>query len=146
MLALAKIIFENEKWNNVTIMVSFLIFVVYAVYLYRENGYFIQTQEYKYPFQLYYLSYGIFASGILIKVTKKVTLAGFLYDKVILFISSHSLWIYIPVTLLNHFGLAWYIKYVLILIIASVLTFCQSKIVEKLQGKVNPEFLNIFRG
>ena len=110
LLVLAKIIFESEKWNNITIMVSFLIFVAYAVYLYRENGYFIQTQEYKYPFQLYYLSYGILVSGILIKLTKRVTLAGFLYDKVILFISSHSLWIYlwhiIPVTLLNHFALA----------------------------------------
>lgn len=150
LLVLAKIIFESEKWNNITIMVSFLIFVAYAVYLYRENGYFIQTQEYKYPFQLYYLSYGILASGILIKLTKRVTLAGFLYDKVILFISSHLLWIYlwhiIPVTLLNHFGLAWYIKYVLVLIIASAFTVCQSKIVEKLQGKANPEFLNIFRG
>lgn len=150
LLVLAKKIFENNKWNDAVTIISLLIFLVYGFYLFRENGHLFQTQNYKYPFQLYYLSYGVFVSGLLIKLTKSIRIKGFLYDKVILFISSHSLWIYlwhiIPVTLLNHFGLAWYIKYVLVLIIASAFTVCQSKIVEKLQGKANPEFLNIFRG
>lgn len=96
------------------------------------------------------MSYGIFASGLLLKLTKRMTIKGFLYDKVILFISSHSLWIYLwnilPVSLLNHFSLVWHLKYIIVLIIAVLLTMCQNTIVEKLQGKVNPEFLNIFRG
>lgn len=150
LLVLAKLIFDNHKWNNTVTITSLIIFLIYGFYLFKENGHFVQTQNYKYPFQLYYLSYGVFASGLLLKLTKRMTIKGFLYDKVILFISSHSLWIYLwhilPVTLLNHFALVWYVKYVVVLIVAILLTICQNVIVEKLQGKVNPEILNIFRG
>ena len=150
LLVLAKKIFENNKWNDAVTIISLLIFLVYGFYLFRENGHLVQTQNYKYPFQLYYLSYSVLVSGLLIKLTKSIRIKGFLYDKVILFISTHSFWIYLwhilPVTLLNLFSLVWYLKYIIVLIIAVLLTMCQNAIVEKLQGKVNPEILNIFRG
>lgn len=150
LLVLAKKIFENNKWNNAVTIISLLIFLVYGFYLFRENGHLVQTQNYKYPFQLYYLSYSVLVSGLLIKLTKSIRIKGFLYDKVILFISTHSFWIYLwhilPVTFLNHFSLVWYIKYIMVLVIAVLFTICQSIIIEKLQGKVNPEILNIFRG
>lgn len=142
--------FENNKWNDAVTIISLLIFLVYGFYLFRENGHLVQTQNYKYPFQLYYLSYSVLVSGLLIKLTKSIRIKGFLYDKVILFISTHSFWIYLwhilPVTLLNLFSLVWYLKYIIVLIIAVLFTMCQNAIVEKLQGKVNPEILNIFRG
>lgn len=70
LLVLAKKIFENNKWNDAVTIISLLIFLVYGFYLFRENGHLVQTQNYKYPFQLYYLSYGVFASSLLIKLSK----------------------------------------------------------------------------
>lgn len=152
LLALAKLFFENSRWNITITFISFIIFVVYAAYLYRINGHFVPTQDYKYPFQLYYLSFGVFISGLLIRLTKKLTMSDYFYNKIILFMSSHSLWIYLwhilVLTMVNHFSFPWYFKFVIVVVVASVITVIQDRLVKRLQdsGQVNTEILNVFKG
>jgi peptidoglycan/LPS O-acetylase OafA/YrhL len=74
---------------------SFLIFVVGAVYLYLETGSFVPTQEYKYPPRLYYLSYAFFAIHIIYFFIMRLNINSELSNKVILFLSKNSLWIYL---------------------------------------------------
>jgi peptidoglycan/LPS O-acetylase OafA/YrhL len=64
------------------------IFLGWAGYYYHIRGHFISTHEFKYPARIYYISYGIFMS-LLVSIKNNSLI------KVIIFISSSSLWIYL---------------------------------------------------
>ena len=69
---------------------------------------FSPTQNYKYPPQLYYISYGMFVS-LLLYVTLNIKLVHTLFNnKFIMFIAQHSIWLYfwhiIFIYLLKFFG------------------------------------------
>lgn len=66
--------------------------------------------------------------------------------------SSHSLWIYLwhilVLTMVNYFSFPWYFKFVIVVVVASVITVIQDRLVKRLQdsGQVNTEILNVFKG
>lgn len=150
LLVISKSMFDNNKKNTIIILLSFIIFILFGGYLYAINGRFVSTQKFKYPFRIYYLSYGIFFTGILIKILKNTYLSELMYNKVIEFISSHSLWIYLwhilIIYMLKSIEIVWYFKFIIIILSALLIVFLQSKIIDRLEGKVNEKVLKIFIG
>ena len=110
----------------------------------------LYTQEYKYPFRLYYLSYALFVSTILILIFRCKTLLNIFNNKIILFISKHSLWIYLWHILCLYFlkpiNMNFILKFIIVTVISCIITYIQSIVVNKLNGKINKEILNIFKG
>lgn len=121
--------YENfkEKNKKFLILISFLVFVLSGLYLYKTSGVFQNVQVAKYPPRFYYLSYGIFCSCLLLSLCRRKTLF-FYSSKSILFVSKHSLWIYLWhvlfLMIIKHFEIfdQWYSKTLIIyfLSIASV--------------------------
>lgn len=72
---------------------SFVIFAICAFVLYSDSGSFVPTQNYKYPPQLYYLSYALFSIHLVYLIVKKT--AKYMSLKIAVWLSSHSLWIYL---------------------------------------------------
>ncbi|HIK49928.1 MAG TPA: acyltransferase [Oscillatoriales cyanobacterium M59_W2019_021] len=70
-----------------------------GIYYWIDEGKFIRTQDYKYPPQLYYLSYALFISILLyllfdfLQKTKKLSNRN--VNQFVVFVSSSSLWIYL---------------------------------------------------
>ena len=140
LVILAKYLFAaSDKKMIIVIVISLLLFFVIAFYLYKINGIFIFTQDYKYPFRIYYLSYGILISSILILILRYDKLCNMLNNNIVKFISSHSLWIYLwhilVIYLLELFSFHWIIKYLLLLILPCIITYFQSVIDDKLSKK-----------
>jgi Acyltransferase family len=82
--------------------VFFSIFVVQAAYFWMEQGEFFRTQEYKYPPQLYYLSYAVSISIFLYLLVDRLVrnnlFSGLKIQPLvngIIFLSSSSMWIYL---------------------------------------------------
>lgn len=141
---------DNKKVIKFSIF-FIIIFVLLAISLGIINNKIVPTQQYKYPPRLYYLSYAIGISMLLYYLIDRKNIINVkqkLNNKVILFIASHSMWIYlwhIPfVIMLKRFNsVNWIFKYITTLIGAIVLTYIQSKIIEKLNIK-NKTVLSIF--
>jgi peptidoglycan/LPS O-acetylase OafA/YrhL len=75
-------------------LVSFGLFLVIALRKLLFFGEFIQTQDFKYPPTLYYLSYGFFGLSMVYLLGRRY--AGKIrHPAVITWLSSHSLWIYL---------------------------------------------------
>ncbi|BAY20699.1 hypothetical protein NIES2100_04420 [Calothrix sp. NIES-2100] len=78
-----------------------VIFLGFAGYYYHHQGHFVSTSEFKYPARIYYISYGIFMSLLGFLLVDKASIKYNLSAKnnwlikVIIFISSSSLWIYL---------------------------------------------------
>jgi peptidoglycan/LPS O-acetylase OafA/YrhL len=91
---------KNKTLIYFTIFFS-IIFSLLAIFYYNQSGAFIETQKYKYPPQLYYLSYSLAISLFLYLLVKFLTNTqnnlqnNNLFVKIIIFISSSSLWIYL---------------------------------------------------
>lgn len=70
-----------------------------GIYYSATEGEFIRTQDYKYPPQLYYLSYALFISMFLYllfdRLQKTQKLPNRYVNQFVVFISSSSLWIYL---------------------------------------------------
>jgi len=75
--------------------VSFVIFLGMATVKYQEAGVFIQTQAFKYPPTLYYLSYAFFAINIIYLLVKNIDLTGARVKRTLIWLSSNALWIYL---------------------------------------------------
>ncbi|WKN42390.1 acyltransferase family protein [Tunicatimonas pelagia] len=65
-----------------------------AIYLYQRTGAWVPTQEYKYPPQLYYLSYALMWVNILYLVAYSPLIKS-IPPKIIQWLSENSLWIYL---------------------------------------------------
>jgi peptidoglycan/LPS O-acetylase OafA/YrhL len=77
-------------------IISLFIFVGMAVQKYFETGYFVATQYYKYPPTLYYLSYAFFWVNLFFLAISRHPIINFTkYRKIIVWLSSNSLWIYL---------------------------------------------------
>lgn len=70
-----------------------LISVGIALYLKYDTGSFVTTQNYKYPPQLYYLSYSLFALNLIYLFCRRES--NKINPKIIIWLSSKSLWIYL---------------------------------------------------
>ncbi|MCM4167351.1 hypothetical protein KCTC52924_02934 [Arenibacter antarcticus] len=80
----------------IIIVTSFIIFMLLAFQKYNEFGIFIPTQGYKYPPTLYYLSYAFFFINLIyFFVMKCIRLTEPKKNKIIIWLSTNSLWIYL---------------------------------------------------
>lgn len=124
----------------------FIIFALISTIYYYYYGYFLDLSERKYPPSLYYVSYGLGVSLILFSIRDSISkvVSGEWIKRVISFIGSHTMWIYlwhIPFFSLS-FGLfTWYIRFFIILLAPMVVVLIQSYIVNFLSCRNGLGFL-----
>ena len=112
-----------------------LCFIILAAYFWINTGNFIQTQKFKYPPSLYYFSYAIAVSIFLWAIGEKTW--SFiekykLISRLILFVASNSIWIYlwhIPLVQFIPININFTLKYILSFSIATFVTYIQVRIV-----------------
>lgn len=121
------------------------VFSVIACYLWSIHGEFILVGKYKYPPQLYYLSYAVMCISLLWIVRAKITrcLQQIRLLNVVTYIGSHTLWIYfwhIPIVTFigTHFTPS--IRFMIVYFSAIVLSYIQTCIVNTLCNRISNEF------
>ena len=121
------------------IVLSFAIYVICALSLYHYESLFVSTQQYKYPPRVYYLSYGIAVSFLLLYCDEQ--LPEHLFDnKYIRFVSRNSLWIYLWHILLlfilerSVIKDLWLAKLLVLIAGSSLIVVAQNHIVDLLQS------------
>jgi fucose 4-O-acetylase-like acetyltransferase len=118
-------------------------FGIMALSFYLNSGLFIQTQGFKYPPSIYYLSYALgvsivlwLASGSIVNFVDKLKLTI-----PVLFIAQNSMWIYLwHIPLLNIIKFPFYFSYPLIFLTASLITFVQ---VSLIRSSILPNVQNV---
>lgn len=138
------------KTKKSILFCSGITFVLYGLFLYLENNFFVNTNLFKYPARIYYLSYSIFCLIIIWKLIKKINIKE---CKIIEFISKSTLWIYLWHILLLYIvkkiitnDNLWVIQYILIIILSVAITYIQNIIINKLIDKYEYRWLKIFLG
>ena len=141
----------NNKKLKFYILISLSIFLLLAVILFITEGHFVLTNVYKYPPQLYYLSFAIGISILLYYFIDRKNIFNVkekLNKSYIVFISKHSMWIYlwhIPFVYITNLLMTnynWIIRYIIVLSGGILLTYIQNLIVRKLKIK-NKTILSI---
>lgn len=141
----------NKKMKiGIAISASVLFTVIAGIY-FVKYGAFIQTQIFKYPPRLYYLSYAVAVTMWLVVLFQNITRTH-IFWRIVDFISSHSLWIYLwhifSIFIANYLmpnGI-WWIKYIFVLSFSCILTSLQSCAVDAIDGKVRIGWLKYFQG
>ena len=133
------------------VLVSFIVFISLAVYYWSALGSFQSVQIAKYPPRIYYLSYGIGCSFALLILCEKKKLE--IYDnKVIRFISAHSLWIYLwHIFVLDIYGTLklpeiWFIKLIIVYMLSMLITFIVNKGLDFAEKCYHISFAKYLRG
>lgn len=113
------------------LFINFICLILFIMLAIKNN--FALTQAYKYPIRLYYVSYAFFVSISIYFIVKKVNeIKRIKENKIIIFISNNSMWIYLWHILFLDFTNKLFIglKYgfILRLIILIILSCCMSLI------------------
>jgi fucose 4-O-acetylase-like acetyltransferase len=129
--------------KQVIIYLTLVSFVILAALAFANN--FVATQNFKYPPRIYYLSYALSVSLLLYLLSKTKIFTQLLNNKIVLFIGSYSLWIYLwqilflyiwrlvpKISILNNF----IIEYCFVLFFAVLITYLQRIIVKSLLNKL----------
>lgn len=86
----------KERTLQVIILVSLVVYGYLAVTKYLDTGAYVSTQDYKYPPQLYYLSYAFFFINLIYYlISKYLAIKNERLIIGIVWLSSNSLWIYL---------------------------------------------------
>ena len=110
-------------------MIFGIIFLLLAV---RYN--FIETQKFKYPIRLYYLSYAFFIAIALYIIINNINKHSIIKrSKIIVFISKNSMWIYLwhilYVELVNTMfaNIGYIIRFIILISLAIMTTYIQNE-------------------
>lgn len=142
----------KRKKLIIFIVVNLIIFTATALYLHARTGDFQQVQAYKYPPRLYYLSYGIFFSLSLMTICKNKRYEKYFNNKIIQYISSHSMWIYLwhILTLSTyeklHLPENWILKFIAVSISAILIVILVNKFLDKLEERKHIKLFDYLRG
>ncbi len=123
-------------------IVSFLLFAVPAVGLYLFYGHFVPTQNYKYPPSIYYFSYSLFVSCTLWYYSKEIegVFSKIKIEKVVTFMANNSIWIYLwHIPIVKYFNAHFLIKYIVVMLLATLLAFIQVYFVKKIITNIASE-------
>ena len=142
---------KTDSKSDIKISFIFLmIFIISLISVYISYNGFQLTATMKYPPTIYYISYALFMSFLLMAIFKKINLKN---NKIIEFCSRSSLWIYlwhilfvkaIPVLFGN---LNWIIYYFIVVICSITITYIQNKVLDTLDNRnINNNILKVFRG
>lgn len=108
----------------------------------RSNG-FVQTQEYKYPPSLYYLSYAVSASifsWIFSSKTWEIIEQSSKFQKFVLLVAQNSLWIYLwHIPLVKLIDTNFLLKYLVVCAVSIIMAFIQVWFVQNI---LMPKFRN----
>lgn len=116
-------------------LVSGFIFVVMAFVLFLRSEGVVYTQAFKYPPQLYYLSYAIAVSFILWFFVDLLMpyIKGIIVYPFIEFIARNSLWAYLwHIPFVDVFDFEFYYKYPLVFFCACLMTYIQINLVSNI--------------
>lgn len=150
-------IFIGEKQNNKKIKILGylfgIIFIAIAILQFVENGHFVYTNEFKYPPRIYYISYAMFAAINIISIIQKLN-----FDKlnkkvqtIIIFISKHSLWIYlwhiiyVSIFIWCKLNVNWIVKYIFVVSMSIVTVGVQVWAINQIEKKKKIEFLKYLK-
>lgn len=125
------------------LIISTFVFSVFGAYLWHSMGFFVQTQMYKYPPSLYYLSYAfiwICALWLSRKYIQKMMIF-FHLNRILKFMGSHTMWIYFW-----HIVVLYYIedinssilKYLIVVFLSSIATYIQHMVVAAVSKHLSP--------
>lgn len=141
----------NTKNKSILAAGSLIVFGIITVILWYKDGIAFPITDYKYPAQIYYLSYAIPIIVVLFKVLPKFD--NYKPTRLVQFISRSSLWIYLwhilvlyAVKLFIDNSALWWLQYIIVVFVSVIITWIQNKIVEYLMSKYNLKFLTIFKG
>lgn len=118
----------TDKYVMVAGAAMWLIFFVTCIGFYAVNGKLVYTQSFKYPPQAYYLLYALAVSFTLWFVVEKILplLKKVPLYAVVEFIAKNSLWVYLwHIPFAEILKMEFYVKYPLVFLLASVITFLQ---------------------
>ncbi len=142
--------FKKRTRRNLCIC-SFIIHFVLMLILFIDNGSYISISNFKYPARLYYLSYGLTISIILIEILKKNE-NQIWENTLIRFVSKHSLWIYLwqimILTVINYIlkiSNYWFLSWIILLGGSFIITWIQNIIVNYIEKKRHVKFLKYFK-
>lgn len=127
------------------------IHIVLGICYFLKNGVYQPIAQYKYPARIYYLSYGVAISiilmGIFSKIENKIPKI-----KIVIFVSQHSLWIYLwqimMLTVINYvikINNNWWLSWLVLMIGSILLTWFQNIVVNKIYNKFNFKVLRYFK-
>ena len=139
------------KRKKIYTAISLFLFASLMYYYYTKTGDIELVSIVKYPPRLYYLAYGIFCSIILLTLTKKHD-NNLFKNKIIIFISQHSMWIYLWhilwKTIYNHLKMPkiWLIEFLLIYILSITTVIIINKLLDAIEQKHSLKLLKYLRG
>lgn len=139
---------NKGKW--VLTIVSMILFLLMGFYYYKVDGFFQIVQIAKYPARLYYLAYGIIVSILLLIICQKYNFKLF-RNRIIIFISSHSMWIYLwHVLLIYIYKLLklpqiWYLMFIIVYIGTILLVLIINKFIDIIEKKYQYSFWKYLR-
>lgn len=128
---------------------SLCIYAITALYLMHSSGSYVQTNLWKYPARLYYLSYAVAGSFLLLGICSSYRNCRLFQHPIILFISKSSFWIYLWHILV----LKWItvpntiLRFTLVVIVSCLITYGQHHLISVLKKfGVHKGILSIFMG
>ena len=140
----------HKRTKGTITIIAGAIFSILAILYGRRYGEFQLVQVAKYPPRLYYLSYAILVSFLLLIYFSGRDF-GFYSNSVVQFIGSHTLWIYLWHILMLKLTermppYLWLVRYCLVVVISCVVTWAQNAVVDKIEQRHGGRVLSIFRG
>jgi hypothetical protein len=140
-----------QKKRLIICVIFFLLFIAFGIYYNKLFGRIKIVSVAKYPPRMYYLSYGIFSSFVLLMICEKIDLP-LLHHGLITFISSHSFWIYLwhifYITILRLvLGNAyWYLQFVILMICCVGTVWLQNTILDHIEKNIGRKVCTFLRG
>ena len=149
----------NDKTLLFVVFFSLLVSVVLVIEKRITCGFFVPTQQHKFPPTLYYLAYAFFCVNLIYYVVDRhLTLIKIRVVKSITWLSSNSLWIYLWHIMAfylwfffaedfvnshtGHFA-KFFTKALFLLLFGVALTYVQTKLVDNLLPRSKPRFKGI---
>lgn len=133
------------------VFISFVLFVGMAIFYRYKFGELQLVQISKYPPRLYYMSYGITVSLMLMMLCENINLKIY-NSKIIQFTSKHSMWIYlwhiIILTIYSALRLPniWYIKFIVVYFASIIVVLFVNKILDIIEKKKSFKIFCYLRG
>lgn len=136
----------NTAFILILTFVSMVIFILLCMYMYLITGSITPTIDFKYPPQLYYISYALIGTNITYLLSKLIKFKGMLLF-IITWVSKNSLWLYLwhilSLTLIiqildgEEFWWLWILKFTGVFLSSSVFILVQNSLIKKIAATSN---------
>ena len=137
--------------KNLICALSWLFFILSASYYYIQHGGVQLVSIAKYPPRLYYLSYGLAWSSMLLWISEERD-AKIYNNAFVEFVGSHTMWIYLwHILALKfyttfHLPEVWFLKFAIVYTGSILFTLLVNEVLDFIEKKQKVFFLQYFRG